>query len=204
MAMKQWVAGILAVAMLGGVAAVMFIGQPSTPTPPDAQASTAASPDDAFSSLYLLPKGSIAPRVEATSAEGGTFELESLLSQGKGAIFVFYQGVFCSVCAHQLEGFQQNYKAIQDLGYEVVAVSADDTEKAMERKGKSGLSFPVIPDASRSIISEYGVANVTRANIAYPTVYVVNKEGKVAYTFADAMMTRLQASELLNTLKTLK
>ena len=107
------------------------------------------------------------------------------------------------MCAAQLEGFQKYADAFKKKKYNLIAISADTHPEALERQGKSGLSFPVVPDPERAIISNYGVANVSRGNIAYPTIYVVDKKGRISFTFADARMTRLQAPDLLQKIETL-
>jgi glutaredoxin-dependent peroxiredoxin len=199
MNIKLLVAPVLILGMLATLAVGFFSMQPQTPpanTTPEAPKEAVAS-GSGFETLYLLPEGSIAPAINTTDAEGKPFKSADVLEQGKGIVAIFYQGVFCSVCANQLEGFQKMQADFNKKGYEIVAISADDIKHAEERKAKSGLDFTVLHDEARKIISDFGVANTTRANIAYPTVYVINKENRVAYTFADASMQRLQASELL-------
>ena len=205
--LKSWVAGLLAVGMLGGLIVALFSldGSPrveQSPAPAE-EAIGIEGEGSGFEGLYLLPKESIAPRIKATAVNGTVVDTEAFQKKGEGTVLIFYQGVFCSVCAAQLEGFQKYAEAFKKKHYNVVAISADNQADALERQGKSGLSFPVLPDPERAIISNYGVANVSRGNIAYPTVYVLNTEGRVAFTFADARMTRLQAPDLLKKLGTL-
>jgi peroxiredoxin len=201
MNIKFLVAPVLILAMLATLAVSFLAMQPQQPFPSvegKANNTTASvASGSGFETLYLLPKGSIAPAINTTDAEGNPFKSEDVIKQGKGIVAIFYQGVFCSVCANQLEGFQQALTDFEKKGYAVVAISADDMKQAQERKAKSGLTFTVLHDEARKIISDFGVANTTRANIAYPTVYVINKENRVGYTFADASMQRLQATELL-------
>jgi glutaredoxin-dependent peroxiredoxin len=198
MNLKFLVAPVLILAMLATLAVSFFAMQPQAPQtkPTEAPTNTATS-GSGFETLYLLPEGSIAPAINTTDAEGKPFKSADILEKGKGIIAIFYQGVFCSVCANQLEGFQKAQAEFERKGYAIVAISADDVKQAEERKAKSGLTFTVLHDEARKIISDFGVANTTRANIAYPTVYVINKENRVAYTFADPSMQRLQAQELL-------
>jgi peroxiredoxin len=204
---KSIVAGLLAVGMLGGLIIALFsLGGPprveQSPAPVTDEAVGIEGEESGFEGLYLLPKASIAPQVKA-QAVNGMVDTEAFQKKGEGTILIFYQGVFCSVCAAQLEGFQKLASTFKKKHYNVVAISADTQPDALERQGKSGLSFPVVPDPERAIISNYGVANVSRGNIAYPTIYVLDKNGRVSFTFADARMTRLQAPDLLKKLGTL-
>ncbi len=206
--MKSVVAGLLALGMLSGLLVALFSlgGGPrveQSPAPVPQETLGIEGENSGFEGLYLLPKDSIAPRIKAQAVNGTLVDTDAFQQKGEGTILIFYQGVFCSVCAAQLEGFQQYAKAFKQKQYNIVAISADTQPEALERQGKSGLGFPVVPDPERAIISNYGVANVSRGNIAYPTIYVVDKKGRVRFTFADARMTRLQAPDLLKKFETL-
>lgn len=208
MNLKAIVASLMAVGMLGALIVALFTQAPQAPTeettPPVAsEVPSISGSADAFESLYLLPKDSFAPRIQAKAANGKLVDTQAFQKKGEGTVVIFYQGVFCSVCAGQLEGFQQKASEFKKKGYNIIAISADTLPDAQARQGKSGLSFPVIPDPDRSIISNYGAVNVTRGNIAYPTVYVIDKAGKVVFSFADKEMTRLSAEDLLKTISTL-
>jgi peroxiredoxin len=205
--LKSIIAPVLILAVAGSLVAGFFALQPPNSLPEASGGSESVekepsqgAPKSGYDGLYLLKQGSIAPLIETQDAEGKLVRSADVFKKGHGLVIVFYQGVFCSVCAHQLEGFQEALPTFQEKGYDIIAVSADNAEKAMERKGKSGLAFPVIPDEARGLISNFGVVNVTAGNIAYPTVYVLNKEGRVQYTYADPLMERLQATKLLETL----
>jgi peroxiredoxin Q/BCP len=209
MNLKAIVASLMAVGMLGALIVALFT-QPTqapeekTPTPSPSEVPSISGSADAFESLYLLPKDSFAPRIQAKAANGSLIDTQAFQKKGEGAVIIFYQGVFCSVCAGQLEGFQQKASEFKKKGYNIIAISADTLSDAQARQGKSGLSFPVIPDPDRTIISNYGAVNVTRGNIAYPAVYVIDKAGKVAFSFADKDMTRLSADALLKEISTSK
>jgi peroxiredoxin len=204
---KSIVAGLLAVGMLGGLIIALFSlgGTPrveQSPAPIEEEAVGIEGEGSGFEGLYLLPKDSIAPRVKAQAVNGSLVDTEAFQKKGEGTILIFYQGLFCSVCAAQLEGFQKLANTFKKKHYNLVAISADTHPDALERQGKSGLNFPVVPDPERAIISNYGVANVSRGNIAYPTIYVLDQKGRVSFTFADARMTRLQAPDLLKKIST--
>ena len=82
------------------------------------------------------------------------------------------------------------------LDAEVIAISADTPEDAEKTVGERGLAFPVVPDAARAIIETYGVANRGKMNIAWPSVVVVDKQGRVEMAFADPQGRRLHFADL--------
>ena len=209
---KAWLGLILVAGMLGGTLLALAPTEPApTEQAPSAEpAAVAASSfsqagqanDSGFGALTLLKPGTWAPNFTAKDATGHPVSLGQFKGK-RHVIIAFYQGVFCSVCAHQLESVQAQLATFKQHGIEVLAVSADEPADALKRQAESGLSFSVIADPQRKVIEAFGVANRTRHNIAYPTVYFINKEGKVAFAFADAMMMRMEAGQMLQKAKAL-
>jgi thioredoxin-dependent peroxiredoxin len=154
---------------------------------------------DAYEFLDLLPVGRTAPPIQQQDASGQPFQLKDYAGK-KNVVLVFYQGHFCSVCAHQLQGIQNQYADFKNLNTEVVAISADDATLAQKTQGENGLSFKVLPDSTKRLIEAYGVRNIGRDNIAWPSAYIVDKKGTVRLAFADKSGKRMQASELLTEL----
>jgi thioredoxin-dependent peroxiredoxin len=156
----------------------------------------AGAEESGYERLTLLNKGNLAPNFKTVDASGTPVSLEQYTGK-HGLVVVFYQGEFCSVCAAQLAGIQAKLSEFKAKGVQVLAVSADEKAGALKRRGESGLTFPVIPDPQRKLISAFGATNHARSNIAYPTVYFIDKQGKVADVYADPQMQRLQAAEML-------
>ncbi len=203
---------LVASMLIGTVVMVFSTGTPeaTTPTTPShsspvgtgtSPAASSYSPvagqeESGFERLTLIRKGFLAPNFKTTDATGAPVSLEQYTGK-HGLVVVFYQGEFCSVCAAQLAGIQAKLSEFKAKGVHVIAVSADAKAGALKRKGESGLTFPVVPDPQHKLINAFGVTNHTRENIAYPTVYFIDKKGRVADTFADAQMQRLQAPDIL-------
>jgi peroxiredoxin Q/BCP len=170
---------------------------------PSSYSPVASDGESGFERLTLIRKGFLAPNFNTQDATGTPVSLAQYIGK-KGVVVVFYQGEFCSVCAAQLEGVQARLSEFKAKDVVVIAVSADDKAGALKRKGESGLTFPVVPDPQSKLINAFGVTNHTRGNIAYPTVYFIDKQGKVAETFADDQMQRLQAPDMLKRIEQLK
>jgi mycoredoxin-dependent peroxiredoxin len=151
---------------------------------------------DAHEFLDLLPVGKTAPEFLAQTAEGKPIRLSQYRNQ-KNVVLVFYQGSFCSVCSAQLSNIQQHLSDFRSKNTEVIAVSADDGEHAKTSVGENGLTFPVIPDEKKTLIKQYGVGNISKQGIAWPSLYIIDKQGKVAFSYADASGRRLHSPEIL-------
>lgn len=165
-----------------------------------ANAPASLSPDltkvDAFAFLDPVPVGKKAPYFSAKTAEGKPIRLSDFKGK-KNLVLVFYQGSFCSVCAAQLANIQSHLSDFNAQDAEVIAISADDATHAMKSVGENGLTFHVVPDADKSIIQKFGVANVSKKGIAWPSLFVVDKKGIVQLNFANREGHRMHSNEIL-------
>jgi peroxiredoxin len=204
---------LLVLASIGGFLGLALMPQDASVTPsasvePSAASAAASTSfavgenESGYERLKLLAKGVLAPVDVVKTAEGKPFSVQDYHGK-QPVVLVFYQGVFCSVCQHQLESIQASLAEFKKRGVAVAALSADGLADAKKRQGESGLMFPVITDEARTLIQGFGVANVTRKNIAYPTVYFVDKQGRVLDVYADKDMQRLEADGILKQLDTL-
>jgi peroxiredoxin len=182
----------------------------STPGPAIASGAEAPnsslSPDlskvDAYQFLDPVTVGKTAPDFTAKTADGKTIRLSDFKGK-KNVVLAFYQGSFCTVCGAQLTNFQKHLSDFKAQDAEIVAISADDALHAMQSVGEHGLTFKVVPDAKKEIIRKYGVANVSRKHIAWPSLFVVDKQGKVQLSYASQEGHRLHSNEVLPVLSKL-
>jgi peroxiredoxin len=171
----------------------------STPAEADSQV-VALSPDltktDGYEFLDLIPVGKKAPNFSAKTADGKTISLSNFLGK-KNLVLVFYQGSFCSVCGEQLTNLQKHLSDFKAQDAEIIAVSADDAVHAAQTVGEHGLSFSVVPDHNKQLIKLFGVGNVSKKGIAWPSLYILDKKGTVKLSYADRNGHRLHSNEIL-------
>ncbi len=151
---------------------------------------------DAFEFLDPVPVGKKAPDFTAKTADGKMIRLADFKNK-KNLVLVFYQGSFCSVCAQQLANLQENRTHFNAQDAEIIAVSADDTAHSLNSVGELGLSFKVVPDFEKKLIKSFGVANISKKNIAWPSLFVVDKKGMVRLSFANRDGQRLHSQDIL-------
>lgn len=72
-----------------------------------------------------------APVLSVPTLNGGTFTL-SAQTPDKFSIVVFYRGMHCPICIGYLKELEEGYAAAQAKGIEVIAVSMDPLERALE------------------------------------------------------------------------
>lgn len=188
---------VVCVSLAGCDSAAPGAGVKASPNAP-----SVASPDlsevNPHDYLGLVDEGKPAP-VKTFKAIDGS-KIDALTS--KYTVLIFFQGSFCSVCGHQLETYQKHLSALKSLGVHVVGISHDDVKESYKTMGEHGLSFPIVADPQGKLIRAFGVENVVKHGIAYPSVYILEKNGTVKLAFADPNGTRLEAPELMTYLKT--
>lgn len=146
--------------------------------------------------LAPIPVGKKAPNFSIKDANGKTVQL-SQYSGKKNVVVVFYSGNKCPVCGQQLENLQNHLQDFKTQDAEIIAISADTPTDAKKSIGEHGLSFTIVPDTNKEIIKLFGIANVSHDGAAWPSSFVIDKQGIVRLSVADPGGKRLHSNELL-------
>ncbi len=64
----------------------------------------------------------------------------------------------------------------------MIALSADSPADGQKVASEMKLSYPILSDVYRNYIKQYGVLHPTEG-IARPSMFVVNKEGKIVWKY---------------------
>lgn len=75
------------------------------------------------------------------------------------------------------------YETILGLETEVVAISADSPEHAMQVVDSLGLEYPVLFDTEATVIKQYGVYDLHGDGLAAPSFFIVDKSGSIRWQF---------------------
>ncbi len=107
---------------------------------------------------------------------------------GKPIVLIFTRGKFCPTTNRFLTAWQDFYGRIKDLDMELLAISADSSEIAVELKAQLGLTFPLLADMDVAVAKQYGVYTVARGNgeFAEPALIIIDKDGDVAYSIISS------------------
>jgi peroxiredoxin len=70
----------------------------------------------------------------------------------------------------------------------MIAVSADPPAGGQKVAAELNLTFPILSDVYKNFIRQYGVLHPTEG-IARPSMFVVNKEGKIVWRYVGADAT---------------
>lgn len=125
--------------------------------------------------LKKLEIGKKAPDFTLTNHDGSKVKLSALL--GKKVIVYFFPAALTPGCTKEATDFNENLKAFEKAGYEVLAVSPDSVEKMQQFQKAHKLKFKLLADENLAVHKKYG---------AYGTksMYGRTYEGVLRSTFA--------------------
>ena len=105
---------------------------------------------------------------------------------GKQVIIAFYPAAFSGVCDTELCRINDNMKFYESLNTEVIGISVDAPWSNKAFSEKYGLSFELLSDYERKVITSYdvifeGLGGLESYISANRAVFILNNEGKITY-----------------------
>ncbi len=101
-----------------------------------------------------LSPGDPAPDFTLPDANGDPVSLASY--RGRRLVLYFYPAAMTPGCTKEAGDFRDNLSDLAGAGYDVVGVSPDKPEKLARFRDAEGISFPLLSDADRSVMTAYG------------------------------------------------
>ena len=162
------------------------------------------------------------PNAVVKDLEGEEIEI-SELTKRKPSIIVLYRGGWCPYCNTHLAELNEIEEQINDLGFQVLAVSPDSPEELNKTKEKGELGYSLLSDADMNLAQALGVAykidektverykgygielEKSKFQLPTPAVFVVDEDGVIQFSFVNPnYKVRLNKDILLAVLKTVK
>ncbi len=136
-------------------------------------------------------RGTPAPAFELPLA-GGDSLLNFEQLHGKVVLLNFW-ATWCKPCEDEMPAMERLYRALGGSDFELVAVSVDEDEAAVNAfANRLGLSFPILMDPSKEVASAYQA-------FRFPESLLVGRDGVVLERYvgpkewdADAYLNRIQ------------
>ncbi|MEI8287433.1 MAG: peroxiredoxin, partial [Actinomycetes bacterium] len=101
-----------------------------------------------------LSVGDQAPDFTLPGTGGRTYSLSSFA--GKTVVVVFYPGDETPVCTKQLNSYNNELSAFDEVGAQVLAISSQDVESHEQFAAKHGFKFPLLADVDKVVAGLYG------------------------------------------------
>lgn len=138
--------------------------------------------------------GETAPDFTLPGTGGREYSLSSY--RGQPVVLVFYPGDDSPVCTKQLNSYNNELSAFDNVGAQVLAVSAQDLNSHEDFATKYGFRFPLLADTDKAVANLYG----TVGPLGFPrrSVFVIDAQGVVRYAHkAIAGLTFRPVEELV-------
>ena len=126
-----------------------------------------------------LEAGDAAPDFSLPST-GGELRLRELAADKK-VVLAFYTEANTPLCSSEVSVLKEDYELVQELGAEVVAISADGLEAQRDFAQRLGdLPFPLASDEQLEASRAYGVVDDTGKR-SRRAIFVIDQGGAIAH-----------------------
>ena len=142
--------------------------------------------------------GDKAPDFTLMGTGGSTHSLAEF--HGQPVVLVFYPGDDTPVCTKQLNTYNNDLSEFEQVGAQVLAISAQDVASHDKFAGKHGFKFPLLADPDKAVAALYG----TLGPLGFPrrSVFVIDRDGIIRYAHrAIAGLTYRPVSELIDAVR---
>ena len=130
-----------------------------------------------------LSAGDKAPEFTLSDAYGNKVSLADL--RGQSVIVYFYPAAMTPGCTTQACDFRDSLDSLAASGYAVLGISPDKPEKLAKFRDRDGVTFPLLSDPDREVLTAYGAYGEKtmygkKVTGVIRSTFVVDPEGKIA------------------------
>ena len=132
-----------------------------------------------------LAAGDAAPDFTLPDADGKPVSLSEF--RGRRVIVYFYPAASTPGCTTEACDFRDSLADLNDAGFAVLGISPDKPEKLAKFRDKESLTFPLVSDPDKSVLSAYGA-------YGEKTMYGKTVTGVIRSTFLVDEEGRIEAA----------
>jgi peroxiredoxin Q/BCP len=129
-----------------------------------------------------LAPGDLAPEFTLPTDDGKTLALKEL--RGRKVVLYAYPSAMTPGCTKQACDFRDSLASLQAAGYQVVGISPDQPAKLAKFREHDALTFPLVADVDKSVLTAYGaygekqLYGKTVTGVIRST-FVIDEEGRI-------------------------
>jgi peroxiredoxin len=174
---------------------------------------------DSAENVTPLLIGQSAPNSKLQTVDGDPVSLKALTMQ-KPTVLIFYRGGWCPYCNSQLAGLKEIESQLDELGYQILAISPETPAQLQEQKLQTKFTVRLLADPQLETISGFGIGfyvdNEKRATykskwdidltsdktsgtavLPAPAVFILDTSGKVKFSYVNPDIKTRISPELL-------
>jgi len=151
-----------------------------------------------------LPVGSNAPLFDTQDIYGNNIILTQLLKIFNGVLIDFFRGNWWSHCKKHLALLTENKFHFENKNIKVISIAADSVRLLQKFKEENEFSIDMIADRGAKIARDYDVywfapggGGSLYAKQAVPSKFLINKEGKIVWTYIGKDKTDRPSIEMM-------
>ncbi|MEV0696876.1 thioredoxin-dependent thiol peroxidase [Saccharopolyspora sp. NPDC050389] len=139
-----------------------------------------------------LSTGDKAPEFALQDADGNTVSLNDY--RGRSVVVYFYPAASTPGCTKEACDFRDSLAVLNDAGFDVLGVSPDQPAKLAKFRDEEGLTFPLLSDADKSVMTAWGAFGEKQnygktVQGVIRSTFVVDAEGKIAKALYNVKAT---------------
>ncbi len=150
-----------------------------------------------------IKTGSTIPAFTLPDQNGNPFNIYSLIGK-KNMVIYFYPKDDSPGCTAQACSFRDQFEVFTEADAVIIGISGQSVKSHKEFAEKHRLTFTLLSDTGNKVRSQFGVPTNLFGLLPGRVTYVVDKSGKVIYTFNSQLQTEKHVAEALRILKDLK
>ena len=149
--------------------------------------------------MKTLKQGDAVPNFSAKDEQGNTISLSDY--KGKKLVVFFFPKASTPGCTVEACNLRDNYKALQEEGFELLGVSADSAKRQANFKNKYEFPFPLLADEDKTVINAFGVWGPKKFmgreyDGIHRKTFIINEKGIVERVI-DKVKTKDHAAQIL-------
>ena len=153
--------------------------------------------------MNTLKVGDTVPNFSSVNEHGEPVSLSDY--KGKKLVIFFYPKASTPGCTVEACNLRDNYKVLQEKGYELLGVSADSAKRQLNFKTKYEFPFPLLADEDKTVINAFGVWGQKKFmgktyDGIHRMTFLVNEQGLVEHVISK-VKTKEHAAQILEEIK---
>ena len=150
--------------------------------------------------MNTLKAGDRVPNFKGKDQDGNNISFSDYT--GKRLIVFFYPKASTPGCTVEACNLRDNYKILQDEGYELLGVSADSQKRQANFRNKYDFPFPLLADEDKEVINAFGVWGLKKFmgreyDGIHRKTFIIDEKGLVEKVI-DKVKTKHHADQILN------
>lgn len=147
--------------------------------------------------------GSTIPSFELKDQHNNLFSIDSVLGK-KNVVIYFYPKDDTPGCTAEACAFRDQFSVFEDADAIIIGISAQSVESHLAFAKKHNLNFTLLSDHGNKVRKLFGVPSNLFRLISGRVTYIVDKKGKVVFTFNSQTQAEKHVTEALRILNEIK